>query len=183
MREVTGRPVVTTTVHRGAFRTRVPMVGQRHPCRLWFEDLAGTVVRDDGASLRQNRRRLGHRGPVRNRQPATLSGRRASEERGGKPPLRKREQSPRTPQRPAAHVRRILEGRAHRHNLYPGKLRSAGREVRPHRVVRWCVLPYVLKAKGYSVQYSEFCGGHDYVSWRGSFADGLMALAGVSGKE
>jgi enterochelin esterase family protein len=37
----------------------------------------------------------------------------------------------------------------------------------------------VLKAKGYSVQYSEFSGGHDYVGWRGSFADGLTALAGV----
>ena len=33
----------------------------------------------------------------------------------------------------------------------------------------------VLKAKGYSVHYSEFNGGHDYLSWRGSFADGLMA--------
>jgi enterochelin esterase family protein len=38
----------------------------------------------------------------------------------------------------------------------------------------------VLKAKGYSVQYSEFTGGHDYVSWRGSFADGLIALAGAN---
>jgi enterochelin esterase family protein len=38
----------------------------------------------------------------------------------------------------------------------------------------------VLKAKGYSIQYSEFTGGHDYVGWRGSFADGLIALAGVS---
>jgi enterochelin esterase-like enzyme len=37
----------------------------------------------------------------------------------------------------------------------------------------------VLKAKGYSVQYSEFTGGHEYVCWRGTFADGLMALAGV----
>jgi enterochelin esterase family protein len=37
----------------------------------------------------------------------------------------------------------------------------------------------VLKAKGYSVQYSEFTGGHEYICWRGSFADGLMALAGV----
>jgi enterochelin esterase family protein len=37
----------------------------------------------------------------------------------------------------------------------------------------------VLKAKGYSVQYSEFTGGHEYVCWRGSFADGLIALAGA----
>jgi enterochelin esterase family protein len=37
----------------------------------------------------------------------------------------------------------------------------------------------ILKAKGYSVRYSEFTGGHEYVCWRGSFADGLMALAGV----
>jgi enterochelin esterase family protein len=37
----------------------------------------------------------------------------------------------------------------------------------------------ILKAKGYSIQYSEYTGGHDYVSWRGTFADGLMALAGV----
>jgi enterochelin esterase family protein len=41
----------------------------------------------------------------------------------------------------------------------------------------------VLKAKGYSVQYSEFTGGHEYVCWRGSFADGLIALAGAGGKE
>jgi enterochelin esterase-like enzyme len=33
-----------------------------------------------------------------------------------------------------------------------------------------------LNAKGYSVNYSEFNGGHDFVSWRGSFADGLMTL-------
>jgi enterochelin esterase family protein len=41
----------------------------------------------------------------------------------------------------------------------------------------------VLKSKGYSVHYSEYNGGHDYVSWRGSFADGLMALVGVRDKE
>ena len=35
----------------------------------------------------------------------------------------------------------------------------------------------VLRAKGYDVvAYSEFNGGHDYVNWRGSFADGLIAL-------
>jgi enterochelin esterase family protein len=35
----------------------------------------------------------------------------------------------------------------------------------------------VLLSKGYDVSYREFSGGHDYASWRGSFADGLIALA------
>ena len=34
----------------------------------------------------------------------------------------------------------------------------------------------VLQAKGYAVIYSEYHGGHDAVNWRGSLADGLMAL-------
>jgi len=34
----------------------------------------------------------------------------------------------------------------------------------------------VLKAKGYSVSYFEFVGGHNEICWRGSFADGIMAL-------
>lgn len=36
----------------------------------------------------------------------------------------------------------------------------------------------VLAAKGYNVSYHEYSGGHDYASWRGSLADGLIALAG-----
>jgi enterochelin esterase family protein len=36
----------------------------------------------------------------------------------------------------------------------------------------------VLILKGYEVHYSEFNGGHDYISWRGSLADGLLALVG-----
>jgi enterochelin esterase family protein len=34
----------------------------------------------------------------------------------------------------------------------------------------------LLAEKGYELFYSEYAGGHDYVCWRGSVADGLMAL-------
>jgi enterochelin esterase family protein len=34
----------------------------------------------------------------------------------------------------------------------------------------------VLRAKGYDVHYQEFYGGHDYVSWKGTLADGLILL-------
>ena len=36
----------------------------------------------------------------------------------------------------------------------------------------------VLEAKGYSIVYSEYAGGHEYLNCRGSLADGLIALAG-----
>ena len=39
-------------------------------------------------------------------------------------------------------------------------------------------LKQVLADKGYEVTYSEFAGGHDFAAWRGSLADGLIALAG-----
>jgi len=39
----------------------------------------------------------------------------------------------------------------------------------------------VLRAKGYEVFYQEFQGAHDYQSWRGTIADGLILLAGKSG--
>ncbi|HEV8369349.1 MAG TPA: hypothetical protein VGQ39_15445 [Pyrinomonadaceae bacterium] len=41
----------------------------------------------------------------------------------------------------------------------------------------------VLKVKGYWVAYSEFAGGHEYLNWRGSLADGLIALAGREQKD
>jgi enterochelin esterase-like enzyme len=36
----------------------------------------------------------------------------------------------------------------------------------------------VLTAKGYPVTYSEYNGDHNYLCWRGSLADGLIALIG-----
>ena len=41
----------------------------------------------------------------------------------------------------------------------------------------------VLLAKGYEVHYQEFVGGHDYLSWRGTLADGLILLMGGSAAE
>ena len=37
-----------------------------------------------------------------------------------------------------------------------------------------------LRAKGCAVHYTEFAGGHDYVWWRGTLADALLALLGGS---
>jgi enterochelin esterase-like enzyme len=37
----------------------------------------------------------------------------------------------------------------------------------------------VLLAKGYQVHYQQFVGGHDGLSWRGTLADGLIALLGI----
>jgi enterochelin esterase family protein len=36
----------------------------------------------------------------------------------------------------------------------------------------------VLLARGYQVHYQQFVGGHDGLSWRGTLADGLIALLG-----
>ena len=38
----------------------------------------------------------------------------------------------------------------------------------------------VLQAKGYDFTYAEYTGGHEFICWRGSLADGLVALIGGS---
>jgi hypothetical protein len=41
----------------------------------------------------------------------------------------------------------------------------------------------VLQAKGYEVHYSEFDGGHEVLCWRGSLAEGLIALTGLQASD
>lgn len=37
----------------------------------------------------------------------------------------------------------------------------------------------ILELKGYKIDYREFKGGHNYVNWRGTLSDGLIALIGT----
>ena len=41
----------------------------------------------------------------------------------------------------------------------------------------------VLKAKGYWLNYQEFYGGHQYINFRGTFPEGLIALIGSDKRE
>jgi enterochelin esterase-like enzyme len=38
----------------------------------------------------------------------------------------------------------------------------------------------VLRLKGYEVHWQEFSGGHDYLSWRETLAEGLIQLVGTN---
>jgi enterochelin esterase family protein len=57
--------------------------------------------------------------------------------------------------------------------LETGRFDSPGEMVAVNRHLR-----DVLQLKGYPVMYSEFDGGHDYLCWRGTLAQGLIFLAG-----
>ncbi|HEY7333231.1 MAG TPA: alpha/beta hydrolase-fold protein [Bryobacteraceae bacterium] len=49
-------------------------------------------------------------------------------------------------------------------------------------LLRARLLRTVLQAKGYDAQYHETGGGHEFVHWRATLAEGLMALLGPSNK-
>lgn len=56
--------------------------------------------------------------------------------------------------------------------------RSVIRDDAPGHIVANRHLRTLLQAKGYQVHYREFMGWHSHACWRGSFADGLLALIG-----
>jgi enterochelin esterase family protein len=47
-----------------------------------------------------------------------------------------------------------------------------------HMIIANRHLYEILKAKGCTVHYREFYGGHEYLNWQGTLADGLTALMG-----
>jgi enterochelin esterase family protein len=61
--------------------------------------------------------------------------------------------------------------------LQVGQLESGAGMVATNRHLR-----DILRLKGYPVTYCEIDGGHDALAWRGSLADGLIALIGTSRK-
>lgn len=64
-------------------------------------------------------------------------------------------------------VRFFLAAGRFEHWFFPSSLLTENRRLRD-----------VLQAKGCTVEYAEFSGGHDPVCWRGPFVDGLVALMG-----
>jgi enterochelin esterase family protein len=57
---------------------------------------------------------------------------------------------------------------------------EASARIRPNQLIASRHLRDVLRAKGYLVHYQETDGRHDHPSWRGTLADGILALVGVS---
>ncbi len=60
-----------------------------------------------------------------------------------------------------------------------GVLETGPRDEGPNRLVAIRHFRDILRAKGYSVHYAEYAGGHDYIWWRGTLANGMLALLGT----
>ena len=59
--------------------------------------------------------------------------------------------------------------------------REASARVRPNQLIATRHMRDVLRARGYSVHYTETDGRHEYAAWRATFADALVALLGRAG--
>jgi len=79
---------------------------------------------------------------------------------------------------PEAIARQIATGpkRKLRFYLEAGLMEGRPRPESPSLLESNRHLRTVLQAKGYEVTYAEFNGGHDYLCWRGTLADGLRVL-------
>jgi enterochelin esterase-like enzyme len=72
-------------------------------------------------------------------------------------------------ERPKLPVRFFLEAGLFENDVFG----SGGQILETNRHLR-----DVLRAKGYDVHYQDFVGGHDWLNWRGSLADGIITLLG-----
>jgi enterochelin esterase family protein len=72
--------------------------------------------------------------------------------------------------RPVSDVRFYLDVGSREHMPGPG---GAPSQIEVNRAMR-----DTLTSRGYAVSYAEFPGAHDYVNWRRTFADGLLAVLG-----
>jgi enterochelin esterase-like enzyme len=60
-------------------------------------------------------------------------------------------------------------------------VQEAKARITPHQLIVNRHMRNILRAKGYPVHYAEYDGRHHVSSWRDTFADGLLALAGAEG--
>jgi enterochelin esterase-like enzyme len=73
-------------------------------------------------------------------------------------------------QGPVRDVRFYLDVGRREHMTGPG---GAPSQIEVNRAMR-----DTLASRGYAVSYAEYSGAHDYVNWRRTFADGLLAVLG-----
>jgi enterochelin esterase-like enzyme len=74
-----------------------------------------------------------------------------------------------------------LERVALRVYMEAGTLETVGAQKVPSLVDTNRRMRDCLQAKGATVYYAEFTGGHEWICWRGSLADGLLTLLNADG--